>query len=272
MKIPFKAVAVDMDGTFLNDNKEYDHQLFKEILAKLKVNDIEFIVASGNQYFKTVKDFGELADQINFVSENGSFLVSDNKVLGKDAPKREILIALINFLQEEYPQYTFIVSGEKSAYVSNKYDRSFLDTIPGPHIYYPHLIELDNLNDIPKDDVLLKIALNADDETSSMIINRFNAKYGKYMYPTSSGVFATDLMGMGVSKASGLKKMLKKLNISPKELIAFGDGGNDVTMLQLAGISYAMENASTKLKKIADYIAPNNNNQGVLKVLNQYLE
>ena len=59
--------------------------------------------------------------------------------------------------------------------------------------------------------------------------------------------------------------------IQPSELIAFGDGMNDKEMLELAGYSYAMENAEPALRKVAKYIAPSNNDDGVLQVLDKYL-
>ena len=55
MKIPFKAVAVDMDGTFLNDQRSYDHQLFDQVLTKLEKHDIRFIVASGRPFARLKK-------------------------------------------------------------------------------------------------------------------------------------------------------------------------------------------------------------------------
>ena len=51
--IPFKAVAVDMDGTFLTEKKTFDHQLFGKILKKLQANNIPFISATGNQLIRS---------------------------------------------------------------------------------------------------------------------------------------------------------------------------------------------------------------------------
>ena len=65
--------------------------------------------------------------------------------------------------------------------------------------------------------------------------------------------------------------ILRYFDAKPSELIAFGDGMNDKEMLELAGYSYAMENAEPALRKIAKYIAPSNNDDGVLQVLDKYL-
>ena len=79
-------------------------------------------------------------------------------------------------------------------------------------------------------------------------------------------------MKKGVNKAQGLDLMLKRWNLGHDDLIAFGDGGNDIEMLTHAKYGYAMENGDPKVKAIADYIAPANNEAGVLQVLKGYLE
>lgn len=56
---PFKAIAVDMDGTFLDDQKNYDKELFAYLLTKMNEQGIHFIVASGNQYERLRLDFVE---------------------------------------------------------------------------------------------------------------------------------------------------------------------------------------------------------------------
>lgn len=53
-----KMVAVDMDGTFLNENKEYNRSRFKRIYREMKRKEIKFVVASGNQYYQ-LKSFSQ---------------------------------------------------------------------------------------------------------------------------------------------------------------------------------------------------------------------
>ena len=81
-----------------------------------------------------------------------------------------------------------------------------------------------------------------------------------------------DIIPEGVNKAVGLKEFLAYLDVPRSELIAFGDGENDLEMLKFAGLSYAMANGQDIVKKIAKFIAPTNNDNGVFKVLNKYLD
>lgn len=78
-------------------------------------------------------------------------------------------------------------------------------------------------------------------------------------------------MPAGVNKGQGIKYFLRYFDVKPDELIAFGDGMNDKEMIELAGYSYAMKNGDERLKKIAKYEAPSNNDMGVLQVLEHYL-
>ena len=79
MTIPFKTVAVDMDGTFLNDQRSYDHDLFAQVLNKLEKHNIQFIVASGRPFARLKNDFSEFIDRVDFVTANGSRLIVEGK-------------------------------------------------------------------------------------------------------------------------------------------------------------------------------------------------
>jgi len=69
-----KVIVTDMDGTFLNDAKQYSRERFLAQFQQLKQRDIEFVVASGNQYYQLISFFPEIRDQISFVAENGALV------------------------------------------------------------------------------------------------------------------------------------------------------------------------------------------------------
>lgn len=71
-----KVIVTDMDGTFLDDAKKYDHARFMVQYQELKKRDIEFVVASGNQYYQLISFFPELKDEISFVAENGALVLN----------------------------------------------------------------------------------------------------------------------------------------------------------------------------------------------------
>ncbi|STV76798.1 hydrolase [Klebsiella michiganensis] len=71
-----KVIVTDMDGTFLNDAKQYDRSRFLAQFAQLQQQGIEFVVASGNQYYQLISFFPEIRDQISFVAENGALVTN----------------------------------------------------------------------------------------------------------------------------------------------------------------------------------------------------
>lgn len=66
-----KVIVTDMDGTFLDDAKKYDHARFMAQYQELKKRDIEFVVASGNQYYQLISFFPELKDEISLLPRTG---------------------------------------------------------------------------------------------------------------------------------------------------------------------------------------------------------
>lgn len=267
--IPFKAVAVDMDGTFLTEKKTFDHELFGKILVKLQENKIPFISATGNQLIRSHEYFEEFASGIDYVSENGAILEADGKVIKKTALDYDIAQKLLKFIQTDYPEAIIMVSAEHHCYVLKSTDQAEKDDI---RIYYRKVKEINKFTDIDPSDSILKVCLTADDNLAAIIQDRFNEKYGDYVRGTSSGNMTIDLVHKGINKAKGVDDMLKYYQLEQKDLIAFGDGENDIGMLKACGYSYAMANANEKAKEVAKYEAPSNDDNGVLKVLAKYLD
>lgn len=74
----------------------------------------------------------------------------------------------------------------------------------------------------------------------------------------------------GISKASGLIELCKILNIDVKECVAIGDAGNDLEIIETAGVGVAMGNAIDEVKEIADYVTADNDHDGVLKAIEKF--
>ena len=227
-QIPFKAVAVDLDGTFLTEKKTFDHALFAKVLRKLQANQIPFICATGNQLIRSHEYFDEFTNEVDYVSENGAILEADGKVFKRIAIDYDTAQKLLHFIQTEYPEAIIMVSAQHHCYILTSMDQADKDDI---RIYYRDCIR-----------------------------------------GTSSGNMTIDLVHKGINKAKGVDDMLKHYGIAQKDLIAFGDGENDIDMLKACGYSYAMKNANAKAKAVAKYEAPTNDENGVLKVLAKYLD
>ncbi|MFR4968968.1 MAG: Cof-type HAD-IIB family hydrolase [Lactobacillus kalixensis] len=267
MTLPFKAVAVDMDGTFLDDRKQFNHEEFDQILTEFEKRNVQFIVASGRPYARLEQDFGEFANRIDFVSLNGSRLI----IKGKDAAgypmERQDALNLIKDVREKYGTRATMVFEKDIAYLKTdvpKEERDFLAYFAG------RSAEVDNWNDMPEEDIF-QITFDLDRKYAKAIEDDFNNKYENKISAFGSANTAIDVNVQGINKGAGLKRLLEQMNMTGDDLIAFGDGGNDIAMLQFAKYSYAMANGMEEVKKHAKFVAPANTENGVFKVLQKYL-
>ena len=93
-------------------------------------------------------------------------------------------------------------------------------------------------------------------------------RVGHLVTTTWSSVGAlVEISASGVSKASTLEMVCRDHGITPEEVVAFGDMPNDLPMLEWAGSSYAMANAHPTVRRLADHLAPSNEDDGVAEVL-----
>jgi hydroxymethylpyrimidine pyrophosphatase-like HAD family hydrolase len=75
----------------------------------------------------------------------------------------------------------------------------------------------------------------------------------------------------GIDKGASIKILAEKLNIQQSEIIAVGNAGNDLTMVQYAGLGVWVDNVDAELRHFADVIVASNNNHGVAEVVRRFI-
>ena len=197
-------------------------------------------------------------------------MVRDGKIIRTTTFSKKCILNLVDYLQLRYPGavQSTLISGVKHSY--------FLKSTPAQfkrshHYFYPNSTEVDNFDQIPEDDQYTKVTVDYPSKVRRELEYGFNSRSVEKIHVTTSGWNYMDIVPQNVNKANGLKEFLAYLDVPRTQLITLGDGENDIEMLKLAGLSYAMENGQDSVKKIAKFIAPSNNDNGVFKVLNKYL-
>ena len=268
-KLPFKVVAVDMDGTFMHDNQTFNHKHFDRVLTELRKNKVHFIAASGRPYSRLKRDFAGFTDRIDMIADNGALLIQDGEVINTHLLTYKTTLELLKFIQANCPDSSVIVTGIDNSYTALDASPIFKQTM---NFYYPGRVEVpDLMSAISPRISITKITLSDPNALSTDFEHDFNAHHAGKIHCTTSGFGLLDIVPYGINKGHALKYFLRYFDAQPDELIAFGDGMNDKEMLSLAGYSYAMANAKPGVKKFAKYEAPNNNDDGVLQVLDKYL-
>lgn len=253
-----KLVAVDMDGTFLDDQKHYDEDRFAKVFDEMQKQEAEFVVASGNQYVQLVQFFEPIKEKITFISDNGAMVTKHGEEIFSSSFEKADVEKALEVLSLK-TDFRVIVCGKKGAYILDSVPDDFIKTI---EFYCPVMFKVSDYNQI--DDDVLKIALSCPEEETERLLEELHVEISHITIPVSSGHGSIDLIQPNMHKGNAIQFVLKHFNFSSKEAAAFGDGGNDLEMLDLVGTSFAMENAPEAVKKVAKHVAPTNNESGVL--------
>ena len=258
-----KLIATDMDGTLLNDKGQLPTD-FAAIFSQLKDKKIIFAAASGRQYFSLRETFLSVSEDVLFIAENGTLIMYKGEELYFNPLEKEHvseLLSIAKTLNNAYP----VLCGKKSAYIESTDPR----LVGEVEKYYAKYKIVDNLQDVEDDVLKLSICDFTDAETNAN--SAFSPLYSDKLQVTVSGKMWLDMTHKTASKGTAIKYIQEKFAIGYEQTMVFGDYFNDVTLLQSAFYSYAMENAHPDVKKYARFNAQSNNKEGVIQVIKKVL-
>lgn len=110
-----------------------------------------------------------------------------------------------------------------------------------------------------------------DGDYLAMVEPKVKAALGKNFSVYRSEPFFLEILPRGIDKAQSLARLLEKTGLTREEMIACGDGYNDLSMIRYAGLGVAMENGVLPVRNAADYITLSNNNDGVAHVVEKFM-
>lgn len=264
-----KIIAVDMDGTFLNNDKKYNKIRFLKQYKQLKQKEIHFVVASGNQLYTLQNYFPEIKDEIAFIAENGAYVVDANH----EVEFAHFSQDLVKIMQENISTYYdsgLILCGKRSAYIDTAVPEKNLEKL---NKYFKQLRRVEDFATV--DDQICKVTLDTTDYDFAEMYQTLqqlpfivdgSAKL------VSSGFGFIDIIVPNKHKAHGLQLLQQRWNIPASQVLAIGDNFNDLEMVKQSGFGFAIANAVDELKQVANFVTQKNNEQeAVLDLIDQVL-
>lgn len=267
----YKFIALDIDGTLTNDKKVITPRT-KEALMKAQKMGKKVCLATGRHPHGVIPYAKELE-----LEKYGGYLLCFNGGIVVEVTESGFKTVYSKELPNEFvPKVYEIV--KKSNLTVNTYtdDAIIADTKVNDYTNVePEIIGLPfkpvkdfvNYVDFP----INKLLLAGEPEE----INKYE-KILKYYLDGQVDVFKSapfflEVVPLGVSKGASLDPLLKSMGMTKDNLIACGDSFNDITMIGYAGLGVAMENGEDEVKKVANYIAPSNNEDGVGVVVEEFM-
>ncbi|MCQ4774651.1 HAD family hydrolase [Lacrimispora saccharolytica] len=273
MKQDIKVIAMDLDGTALNHQKQLTERTRAAIQNAAK-SGIQIVVATGRTFSSLAPEVLAMPEITCAITSNGAVVnrIPDGAVLLHNYPNPETVSEIAGMIQEEKIDTEVCTGGQ--AYIGQSYydrvlegktnrDVQYVKTTrhPVPDIYQfllQHRVAIENIN------------LNFKTlEEKQQWQQRFQKLPG--VTPTSSFLFNVELGGATTSKAHALQALLDEWQMTSQQVMAFGDSENDLGMIQMAGIGVAMANGMEEVKQAADLLAESNEEDGVAKIIEQLI-
>ena len=269
-----KVIATDMDGTLLDPKGQLDLPRLEKILDKLDQRGIRFVIATGNEIHRMRQLLEHLVERVVLVVANGARIFENDELLQAQTWDDAMVDKALGHFKGRECQDQFVVTAMNGGFVKKGTVFTELDKFMTPEMIeklYQRMNFVDEF-DTSLFGGVLKMSMVVGEERSDAVLQEINDLFDGHVRAVSSGYGCIDILQDGIHKAWGLEELLKRWNLKPEQIMAFGDSENDIEMLELAGISYAMENAEEAVKRVATKVAPANNQAGVYQVLENWLE
>ena len=131
--------------------------------------------------------------------------------------------------------------------------------------------KVSNFVDYVSDYNLNKMLMTAPPEKAEILVEELKERFKDVLSIYRSEPFFIEIMPKNVDKAASLDIMLTSLGLTKDDAICCGDGFNDKSMIEYAGIGVAMENAQPAVKEVADYITKSNDEDGIVHVIDKFI-
>ena len=259
-----RMVVVDLDGTLLNI-KQVCSPKTKKYLKKLKELGYIIVIATG-RFLRSAVNITDGAEFANYIIANSGGLIYDIDNY-KSIKKHNIDLSLVRSICDDCDYNEIDYINICDFLYNNRYMNSY-DF---------------NKNTDRKINNLNKFFDEVDDVFSVTIQTRDNSFIKKYykkfqddnldvliMQDSYSDEQSLEVFAKGVSKYNAIRELCELENIKNENVIAFGDGLNDVDMIKFVGTGVAMGNALKEVKKVSDYVTISHNKEGVIHFLDGY--
>ncbi len=269
LRMKYKMIVLDLDGTLTNNKKEITPRT-KEALMKAQAKGVKIVLASGRPTYGIMP----LAEELE-LKKNGGFILAFNggKIIDCSDCRTifeqkldETLVPLLYHAAKEAGMQILTYQGEGIA-ATDKNDK--------------YVQEEARINKMPVeeyDDFLQQLVypvnkclIVGDPAPLHQLEIKLKKELEGRMDVYRSADYFLECVPLGIDKARSLDRLITTLGITKEEVIACGDGYNDLSMINFSGLGVAMSNAADDIKAQADYVTLSNEEDGIAHVVDKFI-
>lgn len=257
-----KLIAIDIDGTLLNEH----HQLADEVklaLQKKAKEGVKIVLCTG----RPILGVQNYLDELGFTGED-DYVITFNGALAQKVKSKEILAHHTLTIADYYKMERLALElgvhmhteTTEAMYTANK-DISKYTVLESGMTNMP--LHYCTAEEMDRDMIISKMMFIDDPAILDAAIPNIPEKYLEEYEFVKSMDFFLEILNKKATKGNALKDLAEQLGIQREEVMAIGDNMNDMTMIEYAGVGVAMGNAVPELKAIADQVTKTNAEHGV---------
>ncbi len=274
MKMDIKLIALDLDGTLLDSQKRLSDRN-REVLLRCAQQGIEIVPCTGRIWMGVPEFIRSLPGVHYAITVNGAVVedVARHQVLDEKKLSNATAIELMELAQQFHTMYDVYIGGK--GYGEKRF--------------------LDHMGDYGAPTSLQRMILDTRQPVQDLVgyvrqracpVEKINCFFGDQEVKTCmkaelakrddiivSASFPSniEINALGATKGDGIARLAAHLGISQSQTMGFGDGENDITMMETAGIGIAMGNGMAVVKACADYVTGTNDEDGVAAALEHFI-
>lgn len=268
----YQILALDLDGTLTNSSKEISEPTLKALI-EIQEQGKKVVLASG----RPTNGVAPLAEQLR-LGDYGSYILSFNGGRITNCQTKEIIYNKTLPMDCAKPIYDMVLEYKDQGLDLVTYTPDALISGICPNKYTELESRINHMPIIRVDDFLShikeapnKFLITGDSAVISKIQKKIITRFRSYLSVYCSDPFFLEIMPSGIDKAHSLLRLLTSSGLTADEMICCGDGYNDITMIETAGLGVAMANAQPAVLERADFVTKSNDEDGVLHVINQFM-
>lgn len=259
--IMIKAIFFDIDGTLVSFNTHRIPQSAIDAISMAKEKGIKIYISTGRP-FSLINNLDEIKHLIDgYITANGGLCFSGDNIISCTPIPKEDVLTVLKFSDDM--RFPCMVVGEKDLTMYNSDERT--DRIFRQMLNVHNMREDNNVEQILQQRILQLTPVISVAEEEQIMPHLLGCVSSRW-YPDFADITATN-----ANKGNGLLDIISHEDIRIDETMAFGDGGNDLSIIEKAGLGVAMGNANQTLKDVADYVTSSVDEDGVYNAMKKFV-
>lgn len=264
----YQLIALDMDGTLLNGDKQISEANNRKI-SEAKAKGKNVVIATGRPLLGIrgfLEELDMISDEDYVIAFNGALVqtVKSGRIISKTTLSVAEYKELYKHSQELGVHIHALTEDSVTTPVNNKYTgvEASINDIP--------ILEMP-VDDIDEDTTIVKVMMIDEPALLDEIIPKLPTEIKEKYTIVRSAPYFLEFLDKSVNKGVGVAAVAKELGLESENVIAVGDAGNDLDMIKYAGLGVAMDNAFDEVKEAAGYITKSNEEDGVAHVIDKFM-